>query len=176
MIFVSFNSLPNFQLRFDYSLLSFFSNSLVFRVNSFILGKNLRLFLRISIFKIHVFSSSLIVWKYDFLFCLPLLQVLAVGLSSLSHLDSTCQVGRVPSRECGVSLVVRAGSLRADWAHCSGEGTVGEEPDHRVLPGAKTPGFLGSAQSPLGWWSLGTKRARGSRAPARRVQERVLPH
>ena len=58
----------------------------------------------------------------------------------------------------GVSLVLRAGSLRADWAHCSGEGTVGEEPWPQSSAWCEDSGFLGSAQSPLGWWSLGTKR------------------
>ena len=58
----------------------------------------------------------------------------------------------------GVSLVLRAGSLRAGWAHCSGEGTVGEEPWPQSSAWCKDSGFLGSAQSPLGWWSLGTKR------------------
>lgn len=78
---------------------------------------------------------------------------------------STCQSGHAPSCECGVSLVLRAGSLRADWAYCRGDRTAGEEPWPQSSAWCEDSGFLGSAQSPLGWWSLGTKRYHGSCVP-----------
>lgn len=77
---------------------------------------------------------------------------------------STCQFGRAPSCECGVSLMPRAGSLRADWAHCRGDGTVGEEPWPQSSAWCEDSGFLGSAVS--SWLVVpGTKRACGSCVP-----------
>lgn len=97
MSFVSSDGLLNFQLHFDYSLLSFSLHLLVFRVNIFILKrKSLHLFLGANIFKIHIFLPSLILLQYGFLLRPPFLQVLYGWVHSHAQVSS-CQVGRAPS-------------------------------------------------------------------------------